>query len=419
MSGLRRWERDASLPERAGDPLLRAPGEAEIAERLSSLLLPAESPPVAAVDWTYARWKPGVSITCAYDVCLEDGKRFEVAAKRYADGKESSLAGRRPAAERVVLPEERLALWTLPGDRILTGIAAFLDARKVARLIEENDLYPKRAIRRRLLERAILRYKPERRIVARLDLHLRNVEPDRTSLVARLHPPERAATIAAARRAWQVEVAEAFTPWLHVADTRRGLLLETWFDVETPPAGTFAHAGDAARLLAALHRPAFSIDLPSRDEPDDQRPLFATNPELERAYSMHPRVEPAAIRVWCHGDFHPDQIAYGRRSGRPRLLDLDRLHAGEPARDLASWIADHLDEDPRATFEDAAGPLVEPYLEAQGPAVDPHRLALLVADELVLRAAAAIRRLESGALEHARASLERARSLAARKRLHA
>ncbi len=153
------------------------------------------------------------------------------------------------------------------------------------------------------------------------------------------------------------------------------------------------------------------------NEPEDQRSLFAIDPELERAYSARPRIDTTAVRAWCHGDFHPDQVAYERRSGRPWLLDLDRLHAGDPVRDLASWIADHLDEDPQATFEEAAGPLVEPYLGAHGVSIDPRRLALLAADELVLRAAAAIRRLESGALEHARASLESARRLAARKRL--
>ncbi len=423
MSGLRPRERDAALPARAGEPRLAAPGVEEIARGFREALAPEGAPFVTRVEWTYARWKPGVSITCAYALALEDGTSVVVAAKRYVDGKDRLLAARAAAGDgpggprrRAWFEDAQLVLWTPAGDRELAG----LDERKLARAAEGAGLVPVRAIRRRRLERALLRYKPERRAVLRLDLCLRDAEPDRLRILARVHPRERAGEIAESRRALRELGGEEFVPAFLGADTEAGILFEAWLEVDAAAPGTFGHAREAGRLLASLHRlPVDPEALRTESEVDDLAPLFAIDPALERAVAGLPALPTGGPYAWRHGDFHPDQIARERRTGRPRLLDLDRVGVGDPLRDLASWIADHLDEDPGTSFEAAAFPLLECYEESGGLEVDPRRLELLVADELVLRGAAAIRRLQAGAVEHARRALEHAREIARRGRVRA
>jgi hypothetical protein len=420
VSGLRRHERDPGLPARAGEPGLAAPAPEEVGRFFQARLALPEEPAVAAVEWTHARWKPGVSLTCAYEVVLEDGTRVPLAAKRYADGKDRLLAARdatHAIAGRAVVADERLVLFRAAADRELAG----LDGRVLARAVERAGLAPPRSVRRRRVRVELLRYKPERRAVARLDLRVRHATPDRMQVLARLHPPARVGAIAERRRALAALGAREILPPFLGADPPSGALFEAWLELDVAAPGTFGHAGDAARLLAVLHRvPLGDARADAGTEEDELAPLFAIDAELARAFARRPvpPSAPAGACAWIHGDFHADQIARGRGArdarGRAWLLDLDRVGPGDPLRDLGAWIADHLDESPDTSFEGAATPLLEAYEEAGGREVDARRLELVVADELVARGAAAIRRLERDALLHARRALDRAREVARR-----
>jgi aminoglycoside phosphotransferase (APT) family kinase protein len=130
---------------------------------------------------------------------------------------------------------------------------------------------------------------------------------------------------------------------------------------------------------------------------------------LDRSPPPVPRNE----ERWIHGDFHADQMLVDQENGRVRLIDLDALRPGECAEDLASWIADRLSLRPDASIDEACHELCLGYAEGGGRLPSRARIDALVADELVLRAAAALRRLEQGALEKAARCLDRARSLAA------
>ncbi len=417
MTGLRRWQRDPTLPERAGEPI-SVPREEEMRELVGRALLRPLAPPLAALEWVYARWKPRTSVTCAYALRFEDGLEALAVAKRYADGKERELAERVPRRpppaherllERVVLVPERLLLWSFPADRVLEGLRSFFDARLLARLIEESGLAPPRSVRRRRIERTLLRYKPERRCVARVDLRLREAAPEELRLAARIHPREAALPLLRARELFERSGGAELAPRCLAADPAAGILLEEWLAVEPASAGEFAHAAEAGRLLERLHAlPAGALP-PSRVADVGRfQPLFAVHPDLERLAGEVQRLPPDEPRAWVHGDFHPDQTVRETGTGRWRLLDLDSLGGGDPLRDLASWLADHLDEVPGADLERALVPLRAGY----GAALDERRLRVFVADELVRRAAASIRRLERGAIERAIRTLERARSLA-------
>ena len=158
------------------------------------------APGIASVDWEYARWKPGVSVTCTYEVGFEDGSREVVVAKRYADGKDRILSSRPLKGQhwketsprlipRVALREEATLLFTHVADRELKGMPYFLERKKTAKILRETGLAAAGLVRRRRLEYELLRYKPERRAVYRLQVKLRDEARTRFQVGCRIFRP--------------------------------------------------------------------------------------------------------------------------------------------------------------------------------------------------------------------------------------
>ncbi len=417
--GLRERDRDPELPGRAGEAHLRPPGEAELVELVRAhLLRPDASEPVAA-RWDYARWKPGVSITSVYTLRFADGGEEPVVAKRYVDGKERTLAFRPRNEEnleelcvrlapRALLREQALSLWVPAADRVLRGLPVLLDRRKLGGLVTRSGLAPAGSVKKRKTEYALLRYKPERRAVYRLDLRLRGEGKPRLSLAARALPPAEAARVIAARTALEAAGGRALAPPLGATNLRQGFLLEPWLALEAPAPDTFAHAREAGALLARLHAlpaPPGLRTVPTGHAHDlDQ--LFAVEPALAKLPRAAPHPAPRR-RAFCHGDFHPDQVVR-LADGRWFLMDLDLVAAGDPSGDLANWIADWIVEHERVELESAAAELLAGYRSAGGEPPEPAHLGACVAAELVSRAASTLRRLEQGAAEKARFALDAA-----------
>jgi aminoglycoside phosphotransferase (APT) family kinase protein len=202
-----------------------------------------------------------------------------------------------------------------------------------------------------------------------------------------------------------------FVPKLLGFHERYGILIEEWLHVKTSHAADdFTHARDAGAALAELHGLAVPDEIGelAAGSEADLQPLFSVDDDLAARFTGLHDPRPYG-KTWIHGDFHADQLAVVERDGERRLalLDLDRLSAGDPARDLANWIADHLFEDEDLGFEAAAQELLEGY----GATLDADHLRRRTADELTRRGAAAIRRLEKGALERAARCLGRARAI--------
>ena len=437
MTGLRQWVRDPELPARCGEPHLAPPTADELKALVVEHALVEGQPEPDEVTWEYARWKPGVSITCTYRLRwnpdagdTDEGHEQIVVAKRYAGDKVAHLAERKDkTAElqdlsprvkpRVLLPERAMALWCPAADRELPGVAYLLDVKRFASLVKNSGITEPGLIRRRKSEYAPLRYKAERRAVFRAKLKLRDEARTRITLAARVLPIEEAQRIAAARRALELSFEAAglapFVPRLLGFHDRYGILIEEWLDVAaSPEPGDFSHAREAGAILAQLHALPVVEELSVLPQAtsDDLRPLFAVDPTLaERFSGLH--ASTSEQRTWIHGDFHPDQVTSVRtgEATTTGLLDLDRLAPGDPTTDLANWIADHLFEDEERSYAEASSALLEGYA-ASGGSFDAEHLQRQVADELVRRGAATLRRLEDGALARAARCLERAASLA-------
>ncbi len=423
MNGLREHLRDASLPAAAGEPGLQPPDEAAVLELAREhLLLPGVPSPLAA-DWTYARWKPGVSLASGHVLRWADGASRLLLLKLYAGDKARHLelrpppddAGRDDADDRLlpsaVLAGRGLQLAVYPHDRELPGLPRLLELHRTRRLLAGAGLFEGRVVRAHRSRAVLLRYRPESRAVLRLDLGLRATDGARSEahLAARVLPPATAAGVAAARGAAPHLRA---APRLLAVEARTGLLLEEWLDVDTPRPDDFSRAEAAGGELARLHAPASGA--PRVDDLSAHAPLFAWHPELAALASGLRAPACDGPPRWTHGDFHPDQLAVERAGGALRLLDLDRLGPGLAVDDLASWVADVLVAAPGTAPDAAAGPLLDGYVATGGTRPGARELHAALAAALVARAAAALRRLEDGAVGRAARLLEAARAVAPR-----
>ena len=429
MTGLRNWVRDSELPARSGQAELSPPAVEEVADLLTAHVLVPDAAPPTEITWDYARWKPGISITCTYRLRWSDGHEETLVSKRYTGDKVRHLAERKDnSAElqslsprlrpRVILPDQSLSLWCPAADRELPGVAFLLNVKRFASLVKKSGITEPGLIRRRKSEYEPLRYKAERRAVFRARLKLRDTARTRINLAARVLPLEEALRISTARRNLESVFDAAgetpFVPRLLGFHERYGILIEEWWDVKKGyESDDFSHARAAGVALANLHALALPGETgeASSGSGQDLRPLFSIDAALNDRYRGLHDPKPRS-KTWIHGDFHPDQIVLIERQGRhsTALLDLDRLGPGDPTTDVANWIADHLFEDEELSFEEAASPLLEGYTEGGGTIVDDH-LKRRVADDLIRRGAATIRRLEKGAVGRAARCLERAQAI--------
>lgn len=428
MTGLRHRERDPEIPARAGEPQLGPLAPAELLEIVARDLVREGSAEPAEAELVFARWKPGVSITASYRVILEDGTEEQVQLKRYTGGKARSLVGSLALDPRLVAlcvtlrpfsvdATRGTLLWSFPADRVLGGLWSLHDPRRSARLLDGGASFGNWRVRKRKTRLELLRYKPERRAVYRVELGLRLEEARRrVRVAARVLPPSIAAALVRKRRELAAAGDLGLQPELLAHEPRTGIVLERWVEARPAAPDRFEHAERAGGALARLHAVPISPWVPRRaaDREMEALRLFAGHAQLSRLGATvlrRPSGSSGSQETWVHGDFHPDQVALEEGGGGARLLDFDCLGRGDPGSDLASWIADHLTEQDELGPADAAGPLLEGYRSAGGRAIDGRHLAQLVAGELVHRAAGAFRRLERGAPLLARRALEQAVAL--------
>ncbi len=425
MSRLRERERTHDLPKLIGEVQLVAPTEGEVRAWVERWMRRPDGPAIRSVTWEFARWKPGVSTTCSYDVCFEDGEPEVVVAKTYADGKDKILTQRPLKAKswsevspslipRAKVPDRPTLLFVNAADRELKGTPVFLLRKKLASFLHKAGLAPPGMVRRRRLEARLVRYKPERRAVYRVHVRLRDAGKTRFDLGCRIHPLAEASRIVAAREAFEAAGGKD-VPRLSGHIERYGILFEPWLDVETFDPDTFEHAEDAGTVLARLHAtpspPALSATARaalSATDFEGLRPLLRVDAALEaRLFPLE--IAPCERVTWCHNDFHPDQVAR-RRDGTWMLLDLDELGPGDPVADLANWIADRAVDERLGDFDELSRALLAGYARGRGAPVDRARLLALTARGLVHRGAAAVRRLQKDALDVAAFALDTARS---------
>lgn len=416
MIGLAAHRRDASLVRAAGE---RAPPSCdELVAAVQRTLVLDGGPRPTGARWVYARWKPGRALACAWEVAFDDGSTRVVSSKSHVGDKRAappSYTGAGAALRPWGFDSElEVFLSVFPSDRELPGLARAFDLRRVARHLDASGHFAPLCVRPGPSRVEALRYKPGRRAVLRLELKLR--ESDHSprvarSLIARVLPPESASACAQLRRRFDALAFYGLCPRLVAAEERTGVLYEEALDVRAAAPTQFEHARIAGERLAQLH--VVPLDALAAPEPVavGAQEWTALAPWLDAAGGEAPR---ARRRTWLHGDAHPDQFAVDPH-GAWWLLDLDSLAVGDPCYDLASWIADALAARAHSSgaldSEDCAGELLAGYASAVGEAPRWSELAPWVAHALLQRAAAALRRLEEGALERSRLLADLARSV--------
>lgn len=408
MTGLRLVERDASWL-RPFSPL-RPPHPEEVLERVSAEMLHAGTP-LDRAEWVFARWKRGHSLTTAHRLVFSDGDEAILTWKAFEDGKADALAERSPWFEsmpasgpwqrrRWVEPALGIELWVAPFDRELIGLEPTLDARWVARALEETGAVPERSVRRRRLEQQLLRYKPQRRAVFRGRAQLR---PDGSCEYGlRVLTPDAAGRTIRARRIFDTLTAGKFSPRLLHGDEPRGVLIEEWRAGQSREREDFSDPEGIGELLGRWHTIPIDDPVPSTVP----RSITGARALLEAVLGHAPPLPanpPRGTRVsWIHGDLHPDQVLE-TESGLA-LLDLDELGVGEAAGDLSSWLADAACALSESEYREHRDALLRSYRRhrlVEDAAVDQFMVC-----ELVRRAAGCLRRLERDAPARAAQILE-------------
>jgi tRNA A-37 threonylcarbamoyl transferase component Bud32 len=354
--------------------------------------------PVTGARATYVRYKPGVSCLVAFRVRVGEEEHDVYARALRRSAQDKLGAARRRTQEDsplgpggLVLDRWAVAVHAFPHDRRLPALAHLRDPQRRAKLF--GRLLAGHAHLREG-ELTGLRYKPERRWVARLDA------PDGRALIKVAQDP-------AVRRAMAARDAlegRAPVPDLLGATRRHGLVALEWLEgdglerrLESAPRAAEA-VGPA---LAAVHR----LDgggLALRPDAEAQRLTAAARATLVVSPALAQRADRLATRLIgelrapgprtaVHGDFSADQVILGASGAM--LVDLDETRRDDPAVDLAGFAAELRLRVvrgllPVAAAEQAWEALLEGYRAAGGCAVTGGpALSRRIAAALLLRAA--------------------------------
>lgn len=300
-----------------------------LAERVAKAVMPHWGP-VSKVHAEYLRYKPGTSLVTAVRVATEAGEHwaYAVAGAPGHAGKlaKSVVGGRRAADDFDPCLDQDLVLVAPP--------SADPAVRGALRLFADPSTCIAGATSLR-----VLRYRPGRRVVVRLD------GADGPIAVARAHPAKQGAHLAMStgaliraglpvarmtrlRRGGRLSVFE-YLPGDPVVDgtdpdvmARAGALLARVHQVHPAPGGPVSHARHARSAVRAVE-----ALVPSSAGP-------AT--EASRVALAVLDARPGQTTT-THGDFSADQLL--DVEGCLALLDLDRVGPNRAVADVASWFA--------------------------------------------------------------------------------
>ncbi len=306
---------------------------------------------------TYVKYKPGRSCLIAYKVRVR-GEIVDVYAKalRRDALEELREAGKQPTVSGrlgpgvIILEERAIGIFIFPNDSQLQALTRLVDGEAQMRLLTE--LLPERPD---LWESAVegIRYKPERRFVARLVV---GGQP-RAAMKVYTQPGYRVAenNAKAFKSRGPLRIAEQLgRPGSHnilVFDWLEGQLLREVLQqpgLDLEPVRTVGaaiaelHAQDPGRLtrltrdqeVAVLHTAAAEIGF--------LRPHLARRAgDLAQELAARIKSEPELARP-IHGDFKSDQVIIA--DDIAAIFDYDSVVSGDPAADLGKFLA-HLEID--------------------------------------------------------------------------
>ena len=347
-----------------------------------------------SAEAVYVRYKPGENVIVAFRLYVR-GEAHRVYAKAHRVDDTAKLAKASSRTEvpseigpgRVVLPTWSTTVSFFPNDSKLKSLHRVGNAqerrRMMAKIVPDRaDLWD--------AQPELLRYKPERRYVARIG-----------DAVLKLHAGAGFSKAAQGRRAIWAEGALQTAPVIGRSRRHRALVYK-WIDGRVMADALRGSSSDlcfvapVGAALATLHRRrpmALSVLMHKHIT----EALFAaaaavgaTSPTLAaRATALASRIA-ALIEVpkrlaLIHGDFYAKQILLSGET--PTMLDFDRLSLGDPSVDIGTFLA-HLERD-RIRYnlgtdriEAVRAELLEGYAAIRNPPHD-DRLALYTATAIL------------------------------------
>jgi len=313
----------------------------------------------------YLRWKPGTSALLGLRLTWQtaDGVVETLGSLYLGEGRAEAAAKARtqrllepPLGPALAETDEALFL-AFPNDRLLKGLNAVADARRVGnRLTAPDAPFGVRGLRVKARGSSVrpVRWKPGRRAVLELDLKLvddETGEREQWRAFARVLPADELATRVARWRA-AADVRAVAAPGVVFVDEERG-----WFATSVAPGRALAATPDAslraalAAALAELHAlPADGLES-REDEQDLDAALRALGSLVRVAPDLEPRVHALSRRlteahtalrpcasVFTHGDLGADQLLVD--GSQVAVIDWDEAANGDPHFDHASLAAD-------------------------------------------------------------------------------
>ncbi|MGS4947831.1 phosphotransferase [Meridianimarinicoccus sp. RP-17] len=290
---------------------------------------------------TYLRYKPQTS--CAAAFFTADGRAIAAYAftpERYAEVRTRPKWRADPDVQ--LWDDVCLAIIPAQRDRSLRALRHLFDPRREPKLF--RGLLGKQAARR-VTGITLLRYKPDRRLVARLDGE--GGPLGAMKIMSRAGFPQALAGASGSEARGGAR--------LLGADGARCAIVTEWIDgnllcpvnaIEIPDAEAVVATG---RALASLHAGGFRSAF--RQSPVREAMargeivsfLSELHPELGQLATVVARQLGRALaqhdpdRTLIHGDFSADQVVM--RNGQPVILDWDRATLGDPAMDAGSFLA--------------------------------------------------------------------------------
>ncbi|MGH9053962.1 MAG: aminoglycoside phosphotransferase family protein [Acidimicrobiia bacterium] len=385
---------------------------AAVAERLRRLLPGAET-----AQPTYVRYKPGSSCLVAYRVESDRGV-LPCYAKAYS--RPEKLQKLHQPGPTLGFADELIGVAVFPYDRALPSLGRLVDAPGRQRLLSGllGDGWWQGSVR-------LIRYKPERRLVARFE------GEEHPPLLLKFYDQPGYATADRAARSFRSQGVLRAPRRLGGSGRHRVLALE-WVIGQPLSEGLGGTPDrslmDVGAALAAFHRQR-PDGLPARHRTEEvaaissgARAVAALDPsQAEGARQLAagvsgPLLGAPELPVATHGDFAPDQILLN--GARVAIVDYDRAMIGDPAADLGSFAA-RLEVEVlegrlgRARAAEVLAAVLSGYREAGGTDPSP-RLAAYTAAGLLRLAAEPFRYRMRHWPERMRSMLARAAEVRAR-----
>jgi aminoglycoside phosphotransferase (APT) family kinase protein len=365
---------------------------------------------------TYVRYKPGVSCLVGYRLGDAEGATTVTARAFPLHAREKLLTVGDP--RHIVWEESGIIVSVFPHDAAIRSLFRLAEPWSMTSLLGRIFL-ERPAFRDGTIEE--LRYKPERRYVARLCVNGRPAAALKFYTESGYGPAKRGVSAIRPRGALRIarRIGHSDRHCILAFEWRPGrLLTEAIADPSLPPdslavvgrALAAAHAQNPGPLepprrgaaVAALNSVADGVDVTCPDLVVPARVIARRI--ADRLAGLRPVDRP------IHGDFGPKQVLLDGES--VVVLDFDEASVGDPTTDLGQFLA-HLERESLRgeVSPDRARHLRAAFLSGYSPAIDMQRLALATAAGLFRLAPYPFRQREPDWPGRTAAILERAEAI--------